>query len=250
VHGAHDELARAFGALIDLQPIVWADGGLLCAPWLSPEAAVRAIRRCPFPTSPAAAPHQIPDSPARLVAGWYRRSDHHAPAPPAVRELVQVAGEGFGPHDHPTTALCLRAIDRLPPSRALDVGCGSGLLTQAWVASGRGPCHGIDADPAAVAQARASLDAAGRMELARVTIGRIEALGNDDVADATLLANLPAVAHRVLVGRVSRAPAAIIVSGTSRTDAAPIVAHYRSLGMRTLSCALAGRYVCTTLVRR
>lgn len=250
MHGAQRDLARAFGALIDLQPIVWSEDGLVCAPWLSPAAAANALVRCPFPTSPRPAPSEIPDTPARLIAGWYRRTDVHAPAPPGVRELVQVAGEGFGPHDHPTTELCLRAIDRLAPSRALDIGCGSGLLTQAWVASGRGPCHGIDADPAALIQAHRSLAAAAQMELAHVTIGRIEALGNDDVVDATLLANLPAVAHRLLVGRVSTAPAAIVVSGTTRTDAAPILAHYRRLGMRTLACATAGRYQCTTLVRR
>lgn len=250
MHGAHHELARAFGALIDLQPITWTDGGLLCAPWIDPERAARAHAHCPFPTSPTTAAPQIPDSPARLVAGWYRRTDLHAPAPHRWRELVQVAGEGFGPHDHPTTELCLAAIERLPPARAVDVGCGSGLLTQAWVASGRGPCQGVDADPAAIAQAHASLAAAGRAHLGHVTIGRIEALGDDDVADATVLANLPAVAHRALVRRVSIAPAAIILSGTTRTDAAPIVDHYRRLGMRTLACARAGRYLCTTLVRR
>jgi ribosomal protein L11 methylase PrmA len=249
VHGAHENLARGFGALIDLQPIAWCEAGLLCAPWISPDQAAAALARCRFSTSPAPAPAQIPETPARLVAGWYRRSDLHARAPAGVRELVQVAGEGFGPHDHPTTELCLRAIDRLAPGRAVDVGCGSGLLTQAWVASAHGPCHGFDADPGAVAQARGSLQLATGMELARVTIGRIEALDNDDVADATILANLPPVAHRVLVGRVSTAPAAIVVSGTTRADAAPILAHYRALGMRTLACARAGRYLCTTLVR-
>ena len=35
----------------------------------------------------------------------------------------------------------------------------------------------------------------------------------------------------------------------TRADAAPILAHYRALGMRTLACARAGRYLCTTLVR-
>ena len=110
MHGAHHELARAFGALVDLQPITWTDGGLLCAPWIDPQRAARAHAHCPFPTSPTTAAPQIPDSPARLVAGWYRRTDLHAPAPHGWRELVQVAGEGFGPHDHPTTEIYTRSL--------------------------------------------------------------------------------------------------------------------------------------------
>lgn len=223
--------------------------GLVCAPWLSPTRASDALARCPVAHSRAPAPVQVPDTPARVVSGWYRRTNLHAPAPAGVRELVQIAGEGFGPHDHPTTALCLRAIDRLPFGSAVDVGCGSGLLTQAWVVSGRGPCLGIDADPAAVTQARGSLAASSAPPRWQVASGRIESLDPHQLADVTVLANLPPIAHAALMRRLRIPPQTIILSGTTRADASAPIAHYRALGMRVSAIAVAGRYVCATLVR-
>lgn len=249
MHGAYRQIAAVFGTLVDLQPIAWIDDGLLCAPRIAPDTAAAALARCPLPTSGAHVSVRIPDSPSRLVAGWYRRTPLHAPAPPGVRELVQVTGEGFGPHDHPTTAMCLAAIDQLAPGPALDIGCGSGLLIQAWRASGRGTVDAIDADPAAVEQARASLHAAGLTDGWTCSVGRIEVLDPTLLATSTILANLPPVAHAALMRRLSLPPPAAVVSGTSRTDARVIVNHLRALGMRLVRTTRRDRYVCATLVR-
>ena len=43
-------------------------------------------------------------------------------------------------------------MEDLPAGAALDVGCGSGLLAQAWAALGRGPVLACDLDPRALAR--------------------------------------------------------------------------------------------------
>ena len=60
----------------------------------------------------------------------------------------------FGTGLHPTTRLCLEALegraDRGPLGRALDVGCGSGILSIAAVKLGATRALGVDIDPIAI----------------------------------------------------------------------------------------------------
>lgn len=63
-------------------------------------------------------------------------------------------GMAFGTGMHPTTRLCLVALedraDRGPLGRVLDVGCGSGILSIAAVHLGATRALGVDIDPVAV----------------------------------------------------------------------------------------------------
>ena len=63
-------------------------------------------------------------------------------------------GMAFGTGLHPTTRLCLEALeqraDRGPLGRVLDVGCGSGILSIAAVMLGGTRALGIDIDPIAI----------------------------------------------------------------------------------------------------
>ncbi len=63
-------------------------------------------------------------------------------------------GMAFGTGLHPTTRLCLQAIEdraeRGPLGRALDVGCGSGILSIAAVKLGATRVLGLDIDPIAI----------------------------------------------------------------------------------------------------
>jgi len=63
-------------------------------------------------------------------------------------------GMAFGTGLHPTTRLCLIALEerasRGPLGRALDVGCGSGILSIAAVLLGVTRARGLDIDPIAI----------------------------------------------------------------------------------------------------
>jgi ribosomal protein L11 methyltransferase len=182
------------------------------------------------------------------VAGWYRRSPAHAPAPPGHPELVQAPGPGFGPGDHATTAMCLAALPALPAGPALDVGCGSGLLAQAWARLGRGPVRALDADGGALEQARRSLAAAGLDERVELWRGPLERLTPGELADRVILANLPAPAQAALVGRIGSPPRAALLSGLRPGQAGPLLRAYRALGLRPAAAARRGRWECWALV--
>ena len=82
-------------------------------------------------------------------------------------------GMAFGTGLHPTTRLCLMALeeraDRGPLGRALDVGCGSGILSIAAVKLGATRAIGVDIDPIAVeaTEANASHNRVGKRVRAR-----------------------------------------------------------------------------------
>jgi SAM-dependent methyltransferase len=241
-------LAAAFAVLCPLQPVRMEPAGLVCAPRCAPEAARAALASCPFPARPLAEVPGWPDPPAAMIAGWYRRSPAHLAAPAGVRELVQVAGEGFGPGDHPTTTMCLEALEALPAGPALDVGCGSGLLAQAWAALGRGPVIALDVEPLAIDQARRSLAAAGRTEGIEVRQAPIQSLAAGALAGRTLLANVPAEAHRALLARVGGPPAAIVLSGIRPAAAPDLRAAWAALGLRPDGDWERGGFVCLRMV--
>jgi SAM-dependent methyltransferase len=227
-------IADAFAALCPLQPVRMEPGGLICAPRSAPELAGPALARCPLPVRALGTVPGWPDPPAAMVAGWYRRSPAHAPAPAGVRELIQATGEGFGPGDHATTQMCLELLEGLSGGPAVDVGCGSGLLAQAWVALGRGAVLACDLDPRALEQAGRSLRAAGRAGHVTLRRGPISALADDELADRVLLANIPLAAHRSLLSRICAPPRAVVLSGLRPPDAPAIAAAYRRLGLRIL----------------
>ncbi len=231
VEGTPAQIAGAFSALCALQPVRREDAGLVCAPRSAPELAGPALAACPLPWHALATVPGWPDPPAQMVAGWYRRSPAHAPAPDGVRELVQDPGEGFGPAGHATTAMCLEMLEDLPGGPAVDVGCGSGLLAQAWVALGHGPVLACDLDGRALDQAARSLAAAGRAEGVTLRRGPAAALSPGELAGAVVFANVPAAAHASLLGRVGDRPAAAVLSGLRPAELGAVVTGWDALGL-------------------
>ncbi len=71
--------------------------------------------------------------------------------PPAGFLAVVVdPGRAFGTGSHPTTRLCLEALQSLAPSALLDVGCGSGVLSIAAALLGFAPVRAVDVEAPAV----------------------------------------------------------------------------------------------------
>lgn len=160
---------------------------------------------------------------------------------------MESPGEGFGPLAHPSTDACLSLMSVLPAGAAVDVGCGSGLLTQAWAAMDYGPVRGIDVDPHAVAHARRTLAAAGRSAGVRIDRAAIATLPADALEGRVLLANLPPVAHSALVGRMRRPPRAALVAGMRRGDTAAVLDGYAELGLRPVAARIFGRWTAWVL---
>jgi ribosomal protein L11 methyltransferase len=102
-------------------------------------------------------------------------------------------GMAFGTGLHPTTRLCLAALegaaDRgdLAGARVLDVGCGSGILSIAAARLGAANVLGLDIDPIAV---EATLANARRNRLARRIRAREGSLPSDEPPFDVVLANL------------------------------------------------------------
>jgi ribosomal protein L11 methyltransferase len=87
-----------------------------------------------------------------LVAPW----DSGLATPPGRLRVEIYPGMACGTGRHPATQLCLRAIERYvqPGVRVLDMGSGSGILSDAARLMGADSVVGCDIDPAAVEIAR------------------------------------------------------------------------------------------------
>ncbi len=91
-----------------------------------------------------------------LVAPW----DEAAATPEGRLRLEIYPGMACGTGRHPATQLCLQAIERFvrPGARVLDVGSGSGILSDAARLMGAARVIGCDIDPDAVRIARERVD--------------------------------------------------------------------------------------------
>ena len=110
-----------------------------------------------------------------ILPAWLDVPDEHA-----HRLVLKMdPGSAFGTGSHPTTRLCLEALEQHPPSglRVADLGCGSGVLGLAALGLGALQVLSVDTDSLAV---RATTDNAVLNDLPigalKVTNGSVEAL--------------------------------------------------------------------------
>jgi ribosomal protein L11 methyltransferase len=102
-------------------------------------------------------------------------------------------GMAFGTGTHPTTRLCLEALEEVvvPEVRVLDLGTGSGILAIAAAKQGAATVHAVDVDDIAVLSARENVLANGVGETVCVQAGSLDrAVGQYDLITVNILAGV------------------------------------------------------------
>jgi len=187
--------------------------------------------------------------PRAIRVGRIRIAPAHLDADPGTLRLIDSAA--FGTGLHPTTALCLEAIDHALqaaiPDSVLDVGTGSGVLALAALGRGAPRAVGIDIDPAALTAAadNARLNGLrGRLMLARAGPDALSGrwpLVLANVLAAPLVEMAPALAR--CVGHQAR----LVLSGIPRAVEPDVHQTYRRLGMRTVDVTSRGGWTALVL---
>ena len=115
-------------------------------------------------------------------------------------------GRAFGTGSHPTTQLCLAALQELEPQALLDVGCGSGVLSIAAALLGFEPVVGVDVEAPSIEATRENAEANGVAVDARL-VGPDEALP----ASPVVVANISLESVQALPARIDSAT--LVTSG-------------------------------------
>lgn len=168
-------------------------------------------------------------------------ADSNANANADARTLRMIDGPAFGTGLHPTTALCLDALDDElsawpsdQPTRILDVGTGSGVLALAALRLGAPSVIAIDIDTDSVKVAAENARLNGLSSRLHLVLGGPEALGGTwplvlaNVLTAPLIDMAPVLARRV--GRSGR----LVLSGIRSSLADDAAQAYRHVGMRLM----------------
>ena len=102
------------------------------------------------------------------------------PAEHADRLVIRMdPGSAFGTGSHPTTRLCLEAIEDLPAlegARVADLGCGSGILGIAALLQGAASVAAADTDSLAVRATADNAAVSGFSDRLQVALGSVDVL--------------------------------------------------------------------------
>ncbi len=162
---------------------------------------------------------------------WVGPPWREADAAPGSLRIVIEPKMAFGTGDHPTTQLCIQALDKYltprPGQNVLDVGTGSGVLAIAARKLGAGRVRGIDTDSRAIelAAENCALNDANDIEL---STSPLESIAETfDIIIANLFAN-PLLQLAPHFRRTVRRR--LVLSGLLVEQAAEVAAAYRAHG--------------------
>jgi ribosomal protein L11 methyltransferase len=179
----------------------------------------------------------------------------HRRAPDDV-VLALDPGMAFGTGLHPTTRLCLAAVESLADrgvlagARVLDVGCGSGILAIAALKLGADAALGVDTDPIAIDATAAN---AARNRLAGKLEGREGSLPSGAAPFDVVLANLIASVLVVLAPLLRdelRTGGVLLASGIFIDREPEVTAAFQSVGLSVVARSAEGEWVALEAVRR
>jgi len=164
-------------------------------------------------------------------------------------------GMAFGTGLHPTTRLCLAALEGLADrgdvkgARVLDVGCGSGILAIAALKLGATDAYGVDTDPIAI---ESTLANARRNRLTRRIQARVGSLPSEQPLFDVVLANLIAGVLVPLAPALRdelRPGGTLLASGIFIDREAEVAAALGAAGLPIRERSTEGEWVALTAVR-
>ncbi len=156
----------------------------------------------------------------------------------------------FGTGDHPTTWLCLKAVDAYlrshPGASVLDGGTGPGVLALAAKTLGAAKVLGTDNDPIAVEQAKENA-ASNRVKGVQFRLATLNGVpGRFDLVVANILAHTLIDLARPLTAKVGDR---LVLSGVLATQRAEVERACLKAGLRSLGFEAKGEWVRLDLER-
>lgn len=168
-------------------------------------------------------------------------------------------GAAFGSGSHPTTQLCLAALERhlTPGEPLLDLGTGSGILAIAAATLGACPVLGLDIEPASVEIARANVTANHVGEQVRIEEGSIAeavdgqfGLSQAPVVVVNILANVILTFFDQGLTALVSPGGLLILSGILRAQTPEINVRLRWHALDELAREQSGDWVCVIARRQ
>ncbi len=163
------------------------------------------------------------------------------PIAPGAVALRLEPGMAFGTGTHPSTQLCLAALEEClqPGQTVIDLGCGSGILAIAAALLGSGPVLAVDIDPEAAAitgQNAAANGVAGRLQAGQGSVAEILAgnfeLGSAQIVFANILARIIVQLAGQGLARLVAPGGLLIAAGILEQQAAEVAAALETHGLR------------------
>ncbi len=232
------------------QVVAWLDAGADVA---SIEARLRAALPAATIAWATEAASWVPDAaPVRVGAVVVAPPGAEVDAAPGDVVLRLDPALAFGDGAHPTTALCIEAVEeaaaRGPLGRVLDVGTGTGVLALLAARRGAQTVVAVDVDPAARAAAAEHAAAHGLADRVRV-LAELPPL--DDAFDL-VLANVYVEPLRALVGALAARTARggrLVLSGLGPVHVAELRGRYEAAGATCVDVAERGDWARLILAR-
>jgi ribosomal protein L11 methyltransferase len=167
-----------------------------------------------------------------IVPSW-RQADYEPRADDVV--LLLDPGMAFGTGLHPTTRLCLRAVEECvrPGMRVLDVGAGSGILAIAAARLGASVVEAVEIEPVAAGVCQQNVERNGVAGVVHVTSGTLSSAPRErydlilaNITIATLLQLHPLLAEHLSTDGVA------VLSGVLAERADELLAALLQAGWR------------------
>ena len=152
----------------------------------------------------------------------------------SLRDIEINPGWAFGKGEHPTTKLCIKALERLFHTKkaetVLDVGCGSGVLSMISATLGAEYVIGVDIDNAITLEANSNIEKNGFSSQIKVVLGSIEDVpGKFDLVVANILIDSIIAISNEISERV-QANGTIILSGIKDDQKSRAIERFSELG--------------------